>query len=560
MSRRSILSAALLTPVPLLHDRAAAATPLTTAQQAGSEAVAQAQQVVNVRDHGAVGDGVTNDTDAIKAAIAAVGSGGIVYIPTGNYLCGGLVITSGVTLRGDGQGKTTLLMANTTGGMLIAGQPIPKSHTTVLSADAAPESEELNVASSADISAGDWLLLTDTTIYDTNYASRIAGEMVQVASVVSAGTISLVKPVIGVPARDGGWQAYSTSSSAKVTRLPMQKDIVVESLTMRWDSPKTGNNHGISMVCTTNGLVRDVEFVGFDGAGLSLNTCHNVRVRDCFMHDLTDDGDNGRYGYGVNLGGAVQNSTISGCHFERVRHAVTTNGHDIGGIPRFITISDCIAYDTTNASFDTHGAGEYITFSDCSAFRNWSYSFSTRSRYTVFRGCRSVRSKLEGFNISSGGTMGRECVVDSCTVERAGRYGVLVREGHKNARIINTTIDSPASHGIRASYGCDGLRVENCRLNDCGRSASAENGANGIAWGDTAVPTANFIVLSCTFSNPSGYEFRTAVAVGAPITSGVVGDNRGWGLRGSSFISTPRAAVVHGNWFVDSTNSVVTIP
>jgi hypothetical protein len=313
----------------------------------------------------------------------------------------------------------------------------------------------------------------------------------------------------------------------------------------------------MSMVCATNSLVRDVEFVGFDGSGLSLNTCHNVRVRDCFMHDLTDDGDNGRYGYGVNLGGAVQNSTISGCHFERVRHAVTTNGNDLGGIARFITISDCHAYDTSNASFDTHGAGEFITFSDCSAFRNWSYSFSTRARYTVFRGCRSVMSKLEGFNISSGGTMGRECVVDSCTVERAGRYGILVREGHKNARIVNTTIDSPASHGVRGTYGSDGLRVENCRLTDCGRDGAE---AFGIKWGGTEVPTAGFVVLGCTFSNPSGHDFRVAVEVGAPITSGVVGDNRGWGLRGSTYIQRDGKAAVHGNWFVNSANAVVTVP
>ena len=554
MSRRSVLSAALLTSVPLLHERSAAATPLAHATE--SEAVTGSEQVANVRDYGAVGDGLTNDTNAIRAAIAAVGSGGIVYAPAGNYLCGGLVITSGITLRGDGQGKTTLLKAGPTGGLLTAGQPIPKTHTTVLSADAAPGSEELTVASSAEISDGDWLLLTDTTVYDTNYMTRIAGEMVQV-KLVSAGKVSLEKPVVGVPASDGGWQAYSTSSSAKVTRLPMQKDIVVESLTLRWALPKTGKNQGISMVCTTNGLVRDVEFVGFDGAGLSLNTCHNVRVRDCFMHDLTDDGENGRYGYGVNLGGAVQHTTISGCHFERVRHAVTTNGNDLGGIPRFITISDCSAYDTTNASFDTHGAGEFITFSDCSAFRNWSYSFSTRARYTVFRGCRSVLSKLEGFNISSGGTMGRECVVDSCTVERAGRYGILVRKDHKNARIINTTIDSPASHGVRASYGCDGLRVENCRLNDCGRSGDH---SYGILWGGTAVPTADFAVLGCTFSNPSGYNFQTAISVGAPITSGVVGDNRGWGLAGSTYIDSPGTAAVHGNWFVNAKNAVVTIP
>jgi hypothetical protein len=433
---------------------------------------------------------------------------------------------------------------------------LPTSPTALLAVDAAPESETITVASSSDISPGDWLLLADSTVYDTNYTSRVAGEMVQVAE-VSGNTIGLVKPVIGVPASRGGWQKYSTSSSARVTRLPMQKDIVIESLTMRWASPRTGNNAAISMVCTTNGLVRDVEIVGFDGAGLSLNTCHNVRVRDCFMHDLTDQGDHGRYGYGVSLVGAVQNATISGCHFERVRHAVTTNGHDLGGIPRFITISDCTAYDTTNASFDTHGAGEYITFSDCSAFRNWSYSFSTRARYTAFRGCRSVHSKLEGFNISSGGTMGRECVVDSCTVERAGRYGILVREGHANARIVNTAVDSPASHGIRGTYGSDGLRVENCRLTDCGRAGAT---SYGITWGGTAVPTADFVVLGCTFANPSGYDFPAAVEAGAPITSGVVGDNRGWGLRGTTYIQIAGKAAVHGNWFVRPTGAVVTTP
>lgn len=47
---------------------------------------------VNVRDFGAIGDGVTNDTAAFHAANEVAGrEGKITYVPPGNYLIGGKV-------------------------------------------------------------------------------------------------------------------------------------------------------------------------------------------------------------------------------------------------------------------------------------------------------------------------------------------------------------------------------------------------------------------------------------------------------------------------------------
>jgi len=63
------------------------------------------QENLSVKDFGAVGDGVTNDTTAVQAAINAVvaAGGGRVYFPAGTYLCNVTVNSVySVTLYGDG--------------------------------------------------------------------------------------------------------------------------------------------------------------------------------------------------------------------------------------------------------------------------------------------------------------------------------------------------------------------------------------------------------------------------------------------------------------------------
>ncbi|WP_446218778.1 glycosyl hydrolase family 28-related protein [Micromonospora sp. IBHARD004] len=65
--------------------------------------------IVNVRDHGAAGDGSADDTGAIQRALDAVrDGGGIVFFPPGTYLTGRLTLRSRVHLRGSG-GDATIL-------------------------------------------------------------------------------------------------------------------------------------------------------------------------------------------------------------------------------------------------------------------------------------------------------------------------------------------------------------------------------------------------------------------------------------------------------------------
>lgn len=91
--------------------------------------VSLGKQVINVKDFGAVGDGVTDDFAAIQAALNALPilpkagyKGGVVFLPAGDYYIGDnslLMEHDGVTLMGAGPGASTIRMAATAVGAAI---------------------------------------------------------------------------------------------------------------------------------------------------------------------------------------------------------------------------------------------------------------------------------------------------------------------------------------------------------------------------------------------------------------------------------------------------------
>jgi hypothetical protein len=78
--------------------------------RAGEVELPDLQPTIDVKaDHGAVGDGVVDDTDALEAALSAAGPGDVVHLPAGTYrLTDQLEIPSGVVLQGAGMDATTL--------------------------------------------------------------------------------------------------------------------------------------------------------------------------------------------------------------------------------------------------------------------------------------------------------------------------------------------------------------------------------------------------------------------------------------------------------------------
>jgi len=60
--------------------------------------------------------------------------------------------------------------------------------------------------------------------------------------------------------------------------------------------------------------------------GIHPQSVRNARISDCYVHHISDITPPQNVHYGIVVGGASQNVSISGCRFSHTRHSVTTGG------------------------------------------------------------------------------------------------------------------------------------------------------------------------------------------------------------------------------------------
>ena len=86
------------------------------------------RQIINVKDFGATGDGVTDDTAAIQAALTAAGVNGSVIFNNGVYFVSSTLYgLANQTLRGGGSNSTLIKRTGNYGDTLVFGSPTSSS-------------------------------------------------------------------------------------------------------------------------------------------------------------------------------------------------------------------------------------------------------------------------------------------------------------------------------------------------------------------------------------------------------------------------------------------------
>jgi pectate lyase-like protein len=304
-------------------------------------------------DAGAFGNGATDSTAAIQAAINSCPSGQVVLLSAGTFLANDLVlINKAITLRGAGAGKTVIRKAN---GAAMNLETTPNAQPNIiigpnrwpqadnagsknLTADAAQGSLTVTVADARAMHAGEFVLVdqlsgaswqpdrlgrgqiwaspdyrvvwqlhnprqswddpleasTPTGGAAAGWFSRpdrVIAEIKEIAS-IDGNTITFTSPLHA---------DFRVAGVAQVTRYTggnvHVRDAGVEDLTVTG-----GSDGGIRFEAAAYSWLKGVEVTVWHGEGIALDDSFRIKVRDSYVHDAAWAQPGGA-GYAISVAG-----------------------------------------------------------------------------------------------------------------------------------------------------------------------------------------------------------------------------------------------------------------
>jgi Right handed beta helix region len=418
------------------------------------------------------------DFTSLQPAIDALpASGGKIFVKAGVYppITNTIrITTSNVHIQGEGMGITGFVAdASMTGNTpaLEAFSTASDGTPRALVADTARGDLTIQVspADAASFAAGDYVLLFSNKSVDTEVPTKHAGEVKQLVAVdPTAGALTMDDQI---------FDAYTQADAAQVVRITMLQNITLSDCSITTLAPFSNLRAGFTHFRFVENLQIDrVEVHHAYYTGIQVQSVRNSAISGCFIHHISDivpinppNPANERYG--ITVGGASQNVSISGCRFSHTRHAVTTGGSsgtNQNGVQRNIVVSHCTSMLSDTGHFDTHQPAENVTFIGCVADGGVPAAPATSGAY--------------GFQMR-----GRNCSIIGCSVLQAVGRGIMIFGPVSSGAVIsgnmiaNVTaiIGNKAGTGIYFdSAGTSNHAVTGNVIKNCAGSAVANGGSN----------------------------------------------------------------------------------
>lgn len=275
-----------------------------------------------VTDFGAVADDDGDDTDAFLAAIdAARDSGGIVAIPTGDFLVTStLQLGNRTVLRGTGPGsRLTFDLRDADIEAIVAqGAGANDDAWQAVGADLAVGDTTVPVADTSLFVVGDLVELEqdndrDAMVtkpeWDVEWGRGSVGEVAEIVA-IGDGTVTL----------DGGIRSpYATDRSARIRRFDAVRHVGIESLAI----VRTDDGYGNTIAFRWAGdvWVDGVVSTRTTRAHVALDQVGRCDVIGSIIHDASDFGDGGR-AYGVSVARHTTGCLVADNTLYDLRHAL----------------------------------------------------------------------------------------------------------------------------------------------------------------------------------------------------------------------------------------------
>jgi len=328
--------------------------------QSGTGAVVRTAQAkmrdtVSVKDFGAVGDGVTDDSAAIQLAVNALSSGGTLMFPFATYKVNTsiLISTSNINIVGNSSiiDATTLTYnASVRGSGAVFRLVSPSTtYSTTLASTAAVGATTLTLTSATNAQIGQLIRCISTEVqYRNTTATAYYNDQNKIVN-IAGSVVTLESPL----------QYALTVSPATVT---VNFTAPISNLTIDGFSMLGG---GVRQNPLANGLgpcgvwgnyvenvtVKNCKIYGFQGIAVGIDGVRDFTVADCYFEGIGPnvvivEGQNSSF-YGA-YAFRARRVIFTRCIGQRVRHIF-----DGSEVYQFVQ-SDSIASETHQAAFGSH--------------------------------------------------------------------------------------------------------------------------------------------------------------------------------------------------------------
>lgn len=492
--------------------------------QSGAGAVARTasdklRDTVSVKDFGAVGDGVTDDTAAIQAAISA-SYGKKLFVPDGTYkMLSSVIVTQGITI--EMAAGAVLDYSQAAAGAALSqkyaiGVTGTQGATVAATADVTVGATTLQLTSTATFSANNWIILQSDQEF-TDGASGTGnkrGHIARIKSIDSATQVTL-------------WEksdfAYVVASNARISKLTPVEKFTLTGGAMRGGG--VGKVHsGVKALNVLNARIDGVTLSGFEDSAVIMDNSIDSAVHGCHIYDATSPGGAiGNTGYGVVMYGG-RGLVIDANSFQNCRHAVAGGGASVMPVGCTVTgniVSHCgiatAALDCHEPCWNWSFIGNIITGGASGAVLRGRHVTFSDNVIDSMTGTGIMRMQYENDTSNVAGAIITGNTIRNCVVGIEVRGKNIGTEMVAGVLLSNNTFIGNSGHAIQCRDAV-GLIINNNRITEI-----AGSGRYGIYLLRCTSVTCNGNNIDASLATnlyPIGVENCSKVAISGSILTG----------------------------------------
>jgi hypothetical protein len=408
---------------------------------------------VNAKDFGAVGDGSTDDTTAMQAAITAVATTGQgLYIPAGTYkITSALTSTGHLNMFGDGDKSIISFSAATIAG---SGLTVSGSLTQIQNISSASAGNlSVAFASAPSLTAGDIFCIYSTDLWNSIRSYYYSGEWCECRG-TSGSTAYLSNPL------------YDSYTAANVTVYKMNSK-AVSFRDLRFVGG--ANSQGLLKIqFCDNPYLENVSAYNENYQAIEFDRCYRVYVSNSNIYNkgtgTLDD-------YGLVIGNS-QKVNIEGGDFYARRHGISIGGGDyVCAVPnRDLKISNAtISNDITSGVYaaDMHGNIQDLRYLGCTLYQGGGWAgmdsgYDSCIIYAAFGGWCIYASEVKGGELFVRNcklyTKGDPSSIGRGIIDVGGNSSVLTASTNKRLSLI---VENCYLYADGATSGTDFMVMSN---------------------------------------------------------------------------------------------------